>query len=58
MEHVLLVALGGDEPVDLHLLRLPDAVAARLRLNVVLGVPVAVLGVVTWCDSGGWVSVN
>jgi hypothetical protein len=45
VEHVLLVALGGDEAVDLHLLRLPDAVAARLRLDVVLRVPVAAVRV-------------
>ena len=42
LEHHLLVARARDQPVDHHFLRLPDAVAARLRLRVVLRVPVRV----------------
>ena len=42
LEHAPLVGAVGDEPVDLHLLRLADAVAARHALHVVLRVPVAV----------------
>ena len=47
LEQALLVRRLGDEPVHLHLLGLPDAVAARHRLQVVLRVPVAVV------DDGG-----
>mmetsp|Transcript_20639 Transcript_20639/g.79043 ORF Transcript_20639/g.79043 Transcript_20639/m.79043 type:complete len:211 (-) Transcript_20639:787-1419(-) len=43
LEHVLLVGVAGDQAVDLHRLRLANAVAARLRLDVILGVPVAVV---------------
>ena len=36
LEDVLLIGAGGDEAVHFHLLVLPDAVAARHRLQVVL----------------------
>ena len=43
LEHHLLVGRARDQPVDHHFLRLADAVAARLRLHVVLRVPVGVV---------------
>ena len=43
VEHLALVGVARDEPVDLDVLLLPDAVTARLRLQVVLRVPVAVV---------------
>ena len=43
VEEVHLVRVTRHEPVDAHKLRLADAVAARLRLQVVLRVPVGVV---------------
>jgi hypothetical protein len=40
LEEVLLVGALAEEAVDGHVLLLPDAVAPRHRLKVVLGVPV------------------
>eukprot|EP00960_Hanusia_phi_P069150 767012-Hanusia_phi.AAC.11 len=42
LQHPPLIRLHRDQPVDLHLPRLPDPVAPCLRLQVVLRVPVAV----------------
>ena len=42
LEHLCLVRLLRDEAVNTHLRRLPDAMAARRRLHIVLWVPVAV----------------
>jgi len=43
VEHLALVRVRRDQPVDGHVLLLADAVAARLRLQVILRIPVAVV---------------
>ena len=54
LEHHLLVGRARDQPVDHHFLRLPDPVAARLRLHVVLRVPVGVVNDhLAWAGGAG-----
>jgi hypothetical protein len=43
LKHLALVSVLRDEAIDLHVVLLSNTMAARLRLDVVLWVPVAVV---------------
>ena len=42
LHNILLHTVFSDEPIDRHLLLLPDPVSTSLSLQVVLGIPVTI----------------
>mmetsp|Transcript_6942 Transcript_6942/g.13213 ORF Transcript_6942/g.13213 Transcript_6942/m.13213 type:complete len:216 (+) Transcript_6942:1287-1934(+) len=51
LEHLALVRVCGYQPVDLDIFRLPNPVAPRLRLDVVLRIPVRIVNNDSVCRS-------